>query len=102
MCGIVHVGSNAENMPNRVRRLRACLLHRPCFSRSAKAAAPAGLTGLNTSTTYVRQCPIGAEVMQDKAVSFRVWAPARRGVTVLVESAERGELELSADGDGYF
>jgi maltooligosyltrehalose trehalohydrolase len=43
---------------------------------------------------------VGAEVLSDGGVRFRVWAPKRRRVAVLIDG--RGEHPLAADGDGYF
>ncbi len=50
-----------------------------------------------------RKFPIGAEV-QEGGVHFRVWAPERRRVEVVLESADGGESqvhELAAEADGY-
>jgi maltooligosyltrehalose trehalohydrolase len=55
--------------------------------------------------------PIGARVLPEGATQFRVWAPRRRTVEVVIEGvAEReGErqksgpaIELAPEGDGYF
>jgi maltooligosyltrehalose trehalohydrolase len=50
-----------------------------------------------------RRLPVGAEVLA-KQVAFRVWAPRRRQVAVVLER-ERGQSStspLSAEGNGYF
>lgn len=50
-----------------------------------------------------RHHPIGAEVRPDGATHFRVWAPRRRQVHVVLEN--RGEARrqaLQAEGNGYF
>jgi maltooligosyltrehalose trehalohydrolase len=59
-----------------------------------------------------RQFPVGAELLPDGGVSFRVWAPKRRSVQVVVGRVEPdGDSELACDleaekGDaaerGYF
>ena len=53
--------------------------------------------------------PIGAEVLPEGGVRFRVWAPSRKRVEVVLEGGARnipkGEtlaVELAAEGDGYF
>jgi maltooligosyltrehalose trehalohydrolase len=48
-----------------------------------------------------RRLPIGAELRPDGA-HFRVWAPRRQRVAVVLEGAQQAEQELAADGDGYF
>ena len=47
-----------------------------------------------------RKVPVGAEIVGD-AVSFRVWAPQRTRVEVVLESADRRSQALEAL-DGYF
>ena len=46
-----------------------------------------------------RRYPVGAEIVGD-GVSFRVWAPSRETVAVVVEGG--GEHPLASEGDGYF
>ena len=48
----------------------------------------------------VRRMPVGAEVHGD-GVHFRVWAPGRRRVTVVLEDGGRA-TELLPEEDGYF
>ena len=50
-----------------------------------------------------RRLPIGAEVQPNSGVHFRVWAPARRRVRVVVRNgtSER-EFDLARDEMGYF
>ena len=48
-----------------------------------------------------RQLPIGAEVRRDGGTHFRVWAPRRRRVEVVLEAGPRA-VELGAEGNGYF
>src|SRR5215213_3083749 len=56
-----------------------------------------------TPSRISRRYPIGAEVYDGDAAAFRVWAPSRRRVTVVVESdAAAGEFELAREGNGYF
>jgi len=59
--------------------------------------------------TNERSCPlhIGANILQQGGTHFRVWAPRRRAVAVVIEGgAERGSnnrtFELAPDGHGYF
>ncbi|MHB0955191.1 MAG: malto-oligosyltrehalose trehalohydrolase [Pirellulaceae bacterium] len=49
-------------------------------------------------TEYVRRLPAGAEVLSSGGVHFRVWAPKRRRVEVVVGSEP---FALNAEGDGY-
>lgn len=50
-----------------------------------------------------RRYPIGAELAGADRVSFRVWAPSRRHVAIVIEGPGDGaELELMPEGDGYF
>jgi maltooligosyltrehalose trehalohydrolase len=51
-----------------------------------------------------RRLPIGAEVLVDGQVSFRVWAPKPRRIHLVLDgggSAKPEELRLQAEGDGY-
>jgi maltooligosyltrehalose trehalohydrolase len=52
-----------------------------------------------------RRLPVGAEVLPDGGVHFRVWAPQRRRVEVLLEAGGPGEgaaVALEAEAGGYF
>ena len=51
-----------------------------------------------------RRYPIGAEVVEAGGVHFRVWAPARKRVEVLLEagSGSPGRLDLDRETGGYF
>jgi maltooligosyltrehalose trehalohydrolase len=49
-----------------------------------------------------RRLPIGAEVQKDGRTHFRVWAPRRRAVEVVVEGTAKGTFALEAEEDGYF
>jgi maltooligosyltrehalose trehalohydrolase len=51
-----------------------------------------------------RRLPIGAEFTPDEGTRFRVWAPKRRRVDVLLEEAGRDPLvvALEAEAGGYF
>ena len=53
---------------------------------------------------YHRRLPVGAEVLPQGGVHFRVWAPARKKVEVLVnsESGNPIAIEMSREPDGYF
>ncbi len=47
-----------------------------------------------------RRLPIGAELVAG-GTSFRVWAPAAKKVTLVVEAPDRREVALRAESDGY-
>jgi maltooligosyltrehalose trehalohydrolase len=50
--------------------------------------------------TQPRRLPVGAEVLPGGGVHFRVWAPGRRRVEVVLP--DRGSVLLDAEADGYF
>jgi len=50
--------------------------------------------------TISRRYPIGAEVQPGGGVHFRVWAPKRKQVKIVIENGSI--TELSAEADGYF
>ena len=47
-----------------------------------------------------RRYPVGAELSPDGGVHFRVWAPIRKRVEVVVGEGEA--FDLNAEGNGYF
>ncbi len=51
-----------------------------------------------------RRLPVGAEVLPDAGAHFRVWAPKRRSVAVVLQhgTAQGKEVALLAEGNGYF
>ncbi|HSV13153.1 MAG TPA: alpha-amylase family glycosyl hydrolase, partial [Tepidisphaeraceae bacterium] len=49
-----------------------------------------------------RRMPIGAEALPGGGVSFRVWAPGHRDVSVVFEDRSIAELPLAPESDGYF
>ena len=56
-----------------------------------------------------KRLPIGAEVLvEGKGVAFRVWAPRRKAVAVVIEGGEgvaldgQATIPLESEGDGYF
>ncbi len=49
--------------------------------------------------TFFRKFPIGAEIIPSGGVHFRVWAPKRKRVEVMLDS---GCAELEAEPGGYF
>jgi len=51
---------------------------------------------------YPRRLPVGAEVVSGEGVQFRVWAPARRQVEVVLEGTTSEGWPLEAEADGYF
>jgi maltooligosyltrehalose trehalohydrolase len=52
--------------------------------------------------TLTRRLPVGAELIAPGRTHFRVWAPRRQRVTLIVEAPEIQEVELKAEGNGYF
>jgi maltooligosyltrehalose trehalohydrolase len=61
-----------------------------------------------SSAAAARRMPVGAEVVEGGGVHFRVWAPGRRKVEVVVEppepepGAEPAAFALKAEKKGYF
>jgi maltooligosyltrehalose trehalohydrolase len=60
-------------------------------------------------TQYKRQIPVGAEVLSDGSVHFRVWAPRRKTVSVVLENGIDFEITdnpiivpLNPEKKGYF
>src|SRR5262245_13225181 len=51
-------------------------------------------------TVVQRRLPIGAEVLGPRGVHFRVWAPDRKQIEVVVDGVRT--TRLKAEGDGYF
>src|SRR5689334_17952202 len=56
-----------------------------------------------------RRLPVGAEVLAEGGVHFRVWAPRRRQIDVVFETRDDNQLErqprsvrLEPEGNGYF
>lgn len=55
-----------------------------------------------------RRMPVGAEIVPNGGVNFRVWAPERRLVEVVLEPPELGKgaeqlsFALEAESEGYF
>src|ERR1051326_2398063 len=49
-----------------------------------------------------RRYPVGAEVLSGGKTHFRVWAPGRHKVEVVVEGPGSCTFELTAEDDGYF
>jgi len=54
--------------------------------------------------TAVRRLAIGAEVFPDGGVHFRVWAPKRQHVSVVLDAGQGApdEIELNVDKNSYF
>ena len=65
----------------------------------AEANAGRAFEAERTRGETQRRYPIGAEPTAD-GVSFRVWAPAREAVRVVIEGG--GEHELAREGTGHF
>ncbi len=53
-------------------------------------------------TQRPRRLPVGAEVQPGGGVHFRVWAPRRQRVEVVLEPGEAAAVPLAAEGNGYF
>jgi maltooligosyltrehalose trehalohydrolase len=53
-------------------------------------------------SSVTRKLPIGAEPLSGGGVHFRVWAPKRRKVHVVLESIPDGSVELVREDGGYF
>ena len=53
-------------------------------------------------TQLRRRLPVGAEVLPEGGVHFRVWAPQRKRVEVVFADASRKPVPLSAEKPGYF
>jgi maltooligosyltrehalose trehalohydrolase len=49
-----------------------------------------------------RRLPVGAEPFGDRGAHFRVWAPKRKRVEVVLANAEEAIAALSPESDGYF
>jgi maltooligosyltrehalose trehalohydrolase len=49
-----------------------------------------------------RRLPLGAELVAPGCASFRVWAPRRERVTLVLEREPRREIALQREPDGYF
>jgi maltooligosyltrehalose trehalohydrolase len=49
-----------------------------------------------------RRHPFGAEISPDGGVHFRVWAPIRKRVEVVLGEQGDGAFELAAEGNGFF
>ena len=50
-----------------------------------------------------RRWPIGAEVVAPEQTAFRVWAPQRQRVAVVLEGNGKGRhFDLDGEGNGYF
>ena len=51
---------------------------------------------------HARRFPIGAEVVSDDQVSFRVWAPAAKRVQVVLSDRDSSQHALEPEPNGYF
>lgn len=61
------------------------------------------------ASAYKRRLPVGAEILPDGGVSFRVWAPRRKSVGVVIENESEEApkssstiVKLSPQDNGYF
>jgi maltooligosyltrehalose trehalohydrolase len=75
-----------------------------CTGDRARAARPSGQATMEKVTTppVVRRCPVGAEIVGEHELSFRLWAPAAQRVRVVLLSRGGREHELECGTDGYF
>ncbi|HST19646.1 MAG TPA: alpha-amylase family glycosyl hydrolase, partial [Blastocatellia bacterium] len=54
---------------------------------------------------HARRLPVGAEALPEGGAHFRVWAPRRKNVKVIIEAQggrEQQVIELGSEPDGYF
>src|SRR4051812_4182906 len=69
---------------------------------------PSSFTGRAARAEYKRRLPVGAEIMPDGGVHFRVWAPKSRKACVEIlpggksQSDGAGAYDLVRDKHGYF
>ena len=54
------------------------------------------------ASSIVRRLPVGAELLPDGGVHFRVWAPKPRKVALVLESGSRQIIQLTSEDRGYF
>src|SRR5262245_19963719 len=59
-------------------------------------------TESNHRPDSVRRWPIGAERVDERVTHFRVWAPRRRTVHVVLEGATHRGIPLASEENGYF
>src|SRR5262249_9657151 len=52
--------------------------------------------------TLRRRLPIGAEILEEWGVHFRVWAPKRQNVEVIFEAGAAKSFRLEREPGGYF
>src|SRR5215467_2720133 len=84
-------GPSANTVPARHNR------NESCFSR--------GMSPSPELAARATQLPIGAELRAEGGVAFRVWAPAHREVSVVLEDASGKTLverPLQSEREGYF
>jgi maltooligosyltrehalose trehalohydrolase len=98
--GVGTAGSAASTGPVAGAGLRA--------EDAAAVAAHELLAGTTDTILPARSLPIGAEILPGHGVHFRVWAPGRTCVELVVDSADRddsrtsGGFALEPEGNGYF
>ena len=69
---------------------------------SSAARLPRGDASLDAlSLAFGRRLPVGAEITSS-GVHFRIWAPGRRRVAVLIEGTPETSIALVAEAGGYF
>ena len=56
------------------------------------------------SQTLTRRLPVGAELQPERATHFRVWAPDAKRITLVIERAGGGPVDVAveAEGEGYW
>jgi maltooligosyltrehalose trehalohydrolase len=58
---------------------------------------------MNSLTEHAaRRLPVGADLLSADAASFRVWAPRRKRVTLVIEGDPQREVALAREEGGYF
>ena len=63
--------------------------------------ATAARSGETPAPAAPRRYPLGAELLPDGSVHFRLWAPGRRRVAAVIGDGGR-EVPLEPEGSGYF
>jgi maltooligosyltrehalose trehalohydrolase len=56
----------------------------------------------SVSLPAARRLPIGAELISSDTAAFRVWAPRRREIVLVIDGARPREVRLEREADGYF
>src|SRR5579864_294123 len=76
-------------------------------SRSRHRIARRGTTSIGLqfpreTMALPRRLPVGAEILEERGVHFRVWAPKRQKVEVILEGSAAKSVQLEPEPGGYF